>query len=116
MAIQPFLDTLTDTELAFVYRNRAGMHLPETQAALQRELEKRNMSIRDVKAILKKVTFNKKNVGCARCNTQRRSGGGHCIICGWGVMEEEERRMPLWRKALRLAGSVLRALTSAGWS
>ena len=107
MSVQQFLDTLSDTELAFLCAFKMSTYLPESKSAIRVELLKRNLGAAEMSSILQKVTFNPNNDGCKRCNSRKQQDNEQCKVCGWPDEAEIEKYMPRWKKALRFIGEVI---------
>lgn len=68
--VQQFLDSLSNSELAFLYKYKYPTYLDGTQATIKAELNKRHLDDVALSNLVIDSEFNPANTGCLRCNSQ----------------------------------------------
>lgn len=102
-----FLASLNDCELSFLYAYKYTTYLPESQKLFDKELQKRRLHPLRIEDYIRKYQFNPGNISCPRCNSSKVLASTRCLICGYDVRLEEERKKSRFWKVMDVIGTVL---------
>lgn len=102
-----FLASLDDCELSFLYAYKYSTYLPESQKLFDEELLKRRLGKIRIWDYVKKYQFNPENTGCPCCNSQKMLDADQCMICGYYMSMEEERKKSKFWKIMDVVGVIL---------
>jgi hypothetical protein len=92
-AAAAFIQSLTDEELAFVYKYKYKGYLPPTQTEIRLQLARRLLTEERVESIITRVLDNPANIHCPRCNSDKRlEESPHCAVCGCDTIEARIER------------------------
>ena len=127
--VQEFLYSLSNSELAFLYKYKYPTYFDETQATIRTEINRRQLDDHTINNLISDTEFNSANTGCLRCNsrlnvsqqveftnTSRYSGldglagrteytsRAECAVCGYLLYDGNEGVSPVtfWKTLKRV--------------
>lgn len=68
-AIETFLQSLHDVELAFLYKYKYPGYFDRSKNAVLQELARRSLTAEKMNSYVERYEFNESNTGCPRCNS-----------------------------------------------
>ena len=69
-AIEKFLKSLNDAELAFLHKYKYPGYFERSQYAIRQEIANRGLSTEKMNSYIEEYEFNVANTGCPRCNSR----------------------------------------------
>ncbi len=68
---EEFLETLDDTELAFLIKYKASTYMPASQLKILQEIINRGLDEARLNQLIQETESKKTNTGCPRCNSRK---------------------------------------------